>query len=125
MPFYEYRCVNEECLNQIEVVHGMNEEYHEKCELCNSDMKKIYSTCHQFTKGNSRWEDIKKDPSFKRDKHIYDLENNDPYKHMRTKEDYQISKDRLNNIGKRNYDKDGNYTGKKFIVNNPKSKNKK
>lgn len=119
MPFYEYRC--DDCGDQITVQHGMNDSPDYKCESCGHSMSKIFSKVHHFARGNSRWEDIKKDPSFRRDKHLYELENSDPYAHMRTKDDKEATKSRLQKIGKPNYDKDGNYTGSKFFVKDRKS----
>lgn len=41
MPTYNYRCVNPDCLHEIERFHGINGHPDQECPICGARMKKL------------------------------------------------------------------------------------
>ena len=68
MPIYEYTCDNNECDNFeeiVEVIHSMKDESKHKCETCNTNLRKLISSCANIivrdgTLSNQREDDHKK-----------------------------------------------------------------
>lgn len=127
MPFYDYQC--NKCEHVWEEMHGMTEEPKILCPECESkETMKLIAAPNHIVKGNGRWEQMKIDPvhraCMKRDMNLHQLQHDDPYADYRKSqlggdEAVQYDKDgikaRLNKIGTRNHDLDGNYTGKTYL----------
>jgi putative FmdB family regulatory protein len=125
MPFYDYGC--DECKHIWEESHMMNDEPKLSCPECESKkVTKQIPNVNGYVRGNLRWQEMRNDKNFRRDLNrdmqIHTLENNDPYKKDRPSGDAADVKSRLQRIGKLNHDNDGNYTGKKFYVNDKRKK---
>ena len=126
MPFYDYAC--EKCGYVWDVQHSIHEDPKYKCPECESNKvsKQFLTAPMMRAKGSDVVERMMKDKAgLERDRNLYTLEKNDPYAHMRPDGDKDVVKSRLLKAGKRNYDNDGNYTGKKFMINDKKKSKKK
>lgn len=121
MPYYDYKC--EACEHVWEVHHGMSEEPKLECPECSkSDIVKLVSRiAFTYVKGNG-FLDVE---GRRRDMHLYKLQNDDPYGHMRPPGDKEVIEQKLKNAGKIGYDKNGNRIQTKFYQNKKAETKKK
>ena len=94
-----------------------------ECPECSdSDVVKLISRVSAgYIKGNG-FLDIE---GRHRDMHLYKLQTDDPYAHIRPEGDKEVTENKLRNAGKHGYDKYGNSTGTDFYQNKPKPKKPK
>ncbi|MBD3407195.1 MAG: hypothetical protein GF411_13835 [Candidatus Lokiarchaeota archaeon] len=97
MPFYDYKC--ESCGAIQEIMHKMSESPNITCTECGNECTKTLENMNltTYVKGNGIVNDR---AGAKRDMHLYNLQNKDPYSMHRVDGEKDYLENKLRNAGK-------------------------